>query len=140
MTIIYDVEPDALVKETAELLKEIKEISPPEWAQFIKTGVHKERPPVQDDWWYMRVASILRKVKILGPIGTSKLRTKYGGKKNRGHKPERFYKGSGSVIRHALQQLEKAGLIKYAEKGLHKGRIITPAGEKILAEAAKKVR
>ena len=41
-----------------------------------------------------------------GPIGVSKLRTKYGGKKNRGHKPEHFYKGSGSVARKVLQQFE----------------------------------
>jgi ribosomal protein S19E (S16A) len=31
-----------------------------------------------------------------------------------------------------LQQLEKDGLIKYDEKGVHKGRIITPKGKSFL--------
>ena len=71
------------------------------------------------------------------PIGTNKLKNLYGGKKNRGHKPERFYKGSGKIIRVILQQLEKAEYVKYIEKGVHKGRMITPKGKKILDGLAK---
>ena len=84
----------------------------------------------------MRAAAVLRSVYMLGPIGVSKLRTKYGGKKRRGHKMSHFRKGSGNVIRKLLQQLEKAGLIKFVEKGVHKGRIITPKGMSILDKTA----
>jgi len=38
-------------------------------------------------------------------------------------------KGSGAIIRNALQQLEAAGLVKIIDK---KGRAITPKGQKIL--------
>ena len=80
----------------------------------------------------MRAAAVLRSVALLGPIGVSKLRTKYGGRKRRGHKPSRFRRGSGSVLRKVLQQLEKAELIKFVEKGVHKGRVVAPKGASLL--------
>jgi|SRR3989344_935204 len=139
MATIYDVDASELIKKASHKLKSIEDIKAPSWALFVKTGTSKERPPMDKDWWYMRVASILRKVCVLGPIGVSKLRKKYGGKKNRGHKPEHFYKGSGNIIRKALQQLEKAGLIIQAEKGVHKGKIVTPKGKKFLDTIANEI-
>ena len=109
----------------------------PDWAKFSKTGTHKERPPMDPEWWYKRAAAILRTVYIKGPIGVSKLRIKYGGKKDRGHKPEEFRKGSGKIIRLILQQLEKEELIKFAEKGVHKGRVITAKGQSFLDKLIK---
>lgn len=139
MTTMYDVDAQNLILKAAEELKKIPEIKAPAWAAFVKTGMHKERPPVNDDWWYMRTASVLRTIYRLGPIGVSKLRTKYGGKKNRGVKKEHFYRGSGNILRKSLQQLEKAGLVKFAEKGVHKGRVITPKGRSFLDKIAAQV-
>ena len=140
MASIYDVKANALITKVAEELKKNEKIKPPSWASFVKTGVHKERPPVDPLWWYTRCAAVLRKINILGPIGVSKLRTHYGGKKNRGYKPEHFKKGSGNIIRKVLQQLESAGLAKQVEKGIHKGRILTPSGKSVLDKAATLVR
>ena len=134
---MYDVEPNELIDKAAEELKNIEAIKPADWAHIVKTGAHKERPPARADWWYVRAAAMLRAVRKLGPIGVSKLRVKYGGKKHRGHKLDKFYKGSGNIIRKILQQLEKAELIKKAEKGSHKGRMITSRGVSILDKAAK---
>ena len=139
MTTMYDADPQELVEKTAQELKKLPEIKAPVWANFVKTGMHKQRPPTEKDWWQIRVASVLRTVYRLGPIGTEKLRTKYGGKKNRGHKQEHFFKGSGSILRKSLQQLEKAGLIKFAEKGVHKGRIVTPKGKSFLDKIATQI-
>ena len=133
---IHDVYPTELIEKVAEELKKIEEIKPPVWARFVKTGVHRERAPANPDWWHVRAAAVLRAVYMLGPIGVSKLRTKYGGKKRRGHKMPEFRKGSGSVIRKVLQQLEKAQLIKFVEKGVHKGRVIAPKGKSLLDKAA----
>lgn len=133
---IQDVYPNDLINKAAEDLKKIEQIKPPVWSAFAKTGTHKQRAPVDNDWWYKRTAAVLRSVQLLGPIGVSKLRTKYGGKKRRGHKPAEFRKGSGNIIRKVLQQLEKAGLIKFVEKGVHKGRIITPKGKSFLDKIA----
>ena len=139
MTTMYDVDAQELILKAAEELKKIPEIKAPAWAPFVKTGVHKEMPPVSSDWWYLRTASVLRAVYRLGPVGVSKLRTKYGGKMNRGVKKSHFYKGSGNILRKSLQQLEKAGFVKFAEKGVHKGRIITPKGKSFLDKIATQI-
>lgn len=136
MTHILEADPQQLLPRVAEELKQQKLVQPTSWSKFVKTGRHKERLPENPDWWYYRSAAILRSVARLGPIGTQKLRTKYGGRKRRGHKPEHVYKGSGAIIRHILQQLEKAQLIKPVEKGLHKGRILTPQGTSFLDKIA----
>ncbi len=136
---IYDVDATELIEEVAKELKNIEAMQPPTWADFVKTGTHKERPPTRSDWWFVRAASVIRKVRLKGPIGVGKLRTLYGGLKNMGHQPERFKKGSGSIIRRILQQLEIAELIKQDKKGAHKGRVITPKGIKLMDNAAKKI-
>jgi len=86
-------------------------------------------------WWYIRAASILRTLYLRGgnPVGVERLRAKYGGRKDRGVKPERFVKGSGHVIRLILQQLESAGLVEKVER---KGRRITPQGSSLLDKIA----
>ena len=133
---MMEVNPSELVEKVSGELEKEQEIKAPEWAAFVKTGRSKERPPVRQDWWHVRAAAILRSVAKLGPIGVSKLRVKYGSKKNRGHKPERFYRGSGSIARDLLQQLEKAGLVRQSSKGAHKGRVITQKAAQLLNKAA----
>lgn len=118
------------LEKAAEQLKE--KVTAPEWVGYVKTSPHKEEAPINRDWWYIRLASILRKIAIKGPIGVSKLRTIYGGKKNRGHKPSKFVRGSGSIIRKAMQQLEHIGYIKQEQKGVHKGRVLTKEGQEFL--------
>lgn len=139
MANIYSCDPSELVEKAGVELKKIEIIKPTEWAAFVKTGMHKERPPLNNDWWFIRAASILRKVYVSGPIGVSKLRTKYGGKKNRGVKTEHFYKGSGSIIRKIMQQLENEGFVKKDLKSIHKGRVITAKGKKFLDDVAGKI-
>ena len=76
----YNSNNNELINKTASKLKEISEITAPEWSTFVKTSRARDRPPVEKDWWYSRAASILRKLDILGPIGTNKLKRKYGGR------------------------------------------------------------
>ncbi len=135
MASVYDVEPNELIARVAEELKKNDNIQPPEWAKFVKTGMHKERVPQQPDWWYIRAAAILRQIYIR-PRGVSRLRRKYGGKKNRGHAPERFYRAGGSIIRKCLQQLEAAGFVKKGPRG----REITPEGQRFLDKIASEIK
>lgn len=137
MTRALNVSQQKLVDNLTVELKNIEEVQPLPWAEFVKTGRSRERVPLQTDWWYARAASILKNVYKLGPIGVEKLRTKYGSKKNRGVQPEKFFKSSGNVIRKILQQLEKAGLVKKAEKGVHKGKVVTPKGVALINKAAQ---
>ena len=140
MVSIYDVEPRKLIEEAAKRLEKMPEMAPPAWAAYVKTGRHRERPPVEVNWWYIRSAAILRSVYKLGPIGVSKLKTKYGGRKNRGHKPDKTFKASGNILRKILQKLELIGYLKQAEKGVHKGRIITPQGKSFLDKIVVKIK
>jgi len=138
MVTAVQVPADRLIAEVARYLKErVPEVKPPEWAAYVKTGAHKERVPEDPDWWYYRCASILRKLYVRGtPVGIERLRTAYGGRKNYGVAPEHFVKGSGSVIRKALQQLEKAGFVVKV-KG--KGRTLSPKGRSLLDKMANKI-
>ncbi len=134
---IYEIPKTELIERAAKAMQRVEAIQPPQWAIFVKTGMSKQRQPSRDDWWFVRAAAILRRLSDSeGPIGVQKLRTIYGSKKNCGHAPERFYKGSGNILRKILQQLEKAGLAKKVDKGLHKGRIITPQGLSLLGKIA----
>lgn len=140
MTTIYDVPQNELVERVAQKLKSNSKITPPAWAAYAKTGVSRERPPMRADWWQVRTAAVLLKIYKKGPIGVSKLRTYYGSKKNRGVKPEIFRKGSGNIIRKALQQLDAAGFTKKAESGVHKGRVLTKEGKLFLESVSQDLK
>jgi small subunit ribosomal protein S19e len=135
MTTVYDVPADVLINHVADELENNDKVNPPEWSNFVKTGVHKERKPENSNWWYVRCASILRRVYLDGPVGVISLRTFYGGKKDRGVTPEVFRKGSGAIIRGALHQLEDAGYVKKIDGG----RTITPAGRSFLDKNSSEV-
>jgi len=136
MTTVYDVPADHIIRKVAEELKNRKEVVPPAWAAFAKTGVHKEMPPEDPDWWFIRAAAVLRRVYVDGPLGVERMRSFYGGKKNRGSKPNAFRKGSGSILRKSLQQLEAAGLIIHDKTG----RRVSPAGMSFLDKMAQEVK
>ncbi|RZN63484.1 30S ribosomal protein S19e [Methanonatronarchaeum sp. AMET6-2] len=136
MATVYDVPPNELIEEVAEKLEEVEEVEPPEWASFVKTGVSKERPPSQDNWWYIRSGALLRKVYLKGPVGVERLRKYYGGSKNSGSSPEHFNKGSGSIIRNSLQQLEDAGFVEKTDQG----RVTTNEGKSFLNQTAREIK
>ncbi|MCS6784821.1 MAG: 30S ribosomal protein S19e [Candidatus Caldarchaeum sp.] len=131
---VRSVEAEKLINRVALYLKNNQVVSPPPWAMFAKTSVAREEPPRNPDWWFIRAASILRKLYVRGPLGVSRMRKFYGGRHRVGMAPPYFAKGSGAVVRKILQQLENAGLVSTVPK---KGRAITPKGIKVLEQAAK---
>jgi small subunit ribosomal protein S19e len=136
MATVFDVPAEKLIKELAKVLKEEKKITIPEWGQFVKSGGNREKMPEDGDWWYIRSASILRKIRIHGPLGVGELEKIYGGKKNRGHKPERRRGASGAIIRHILKQLEDAGLVVKTDKG----RVTSPKGVSFLDKISNQIQ
>lgn len=131
----YDIPADELIAHLAENLKKDKKIEVPQWSQYVKTGSHVEKIPQNRDWWYVRCASLLRKVYINGPIGISDLRGGYGGKKQIGYNIAHHKKAGGAIVRRALQQLEAAGYIMKKNKG----RIISEEGMKKVDRTATEV-
>jgi small subunit ribosomal protein S19e len=117
-----------------EQLEKMDSIQAPQWAPFVKTGVHKERPPVQDNWWYIRCASVLQKVAKHGPVGTNSIAKMYGGRQNRGVRPDIKKPASRNIVRKCLQQLEQAGLVHANTYGNKAGKIVTAEGRKLLQD------
>ncbi len=131
---VYEMNASEYNVKLAEALKKVKEFEKPSWIDFVKSGPAKERPIEDPDFWYKRSASILRQVYKNNIVGVNRLRTKYGSKKDRGFKPERFRRSSGKIIRTILQQADKAGFTEIAKdiRGVRKkkpGRQITDKGK-----------
>ena len=59
---VYELNAHEYNLKLAEALKKIPEFKQPEWMDFVKTGVAKQRPPQEVDFWYKRAASILRQI------------------------------------------------------------------------------
>ena len=138
MTTAYDVPANVLINRLSGYMKEnIREIQPADWAGFVKTGSHVERVPQNPDWWYVRSASILRKLYMNGPVGVSRLRKEYGGRKRRGVRPAHFAKAGGNILRSILQQLEQAGL---AQKDGTKGRVVSGKGRSLLDAMSTQIK
>ncbi len=143
MTTFRDIPVDRFMPALAARLADMDGISAPEWADVIKTGTHRERPPDQDDWWTTRCAAVLRKVALHGPIGTNHMAQQFGGPRDRGVKPNRAVAGSRSIARHALQQLQECGLVecRFNKSGtVNHGRIMTPVAQALLDDVAHLLR
>lgn len=136
MTTVFDVPAGQLVDMLTTKLMEIDSVKPADWTRFAKAGRHTEKAPVNPHWWHTRVASVLRKVYIMGPVGTSRLSAEFGGAADRGSKPNRAVKGSGSATRTALQQLERAGLVQNLR---NRGRVVSSKGRSLVDDAAYEV-
>lgn len=137
--LIREVPADKLISKVAEKLKKIESIKPHPQSVYIKSGVCAERPPVQPDFWYIRSAALLRRIALRGPVGVQRLRTVFGSRKRRGHKPAHHRPVGGKFIRLMLQQLEQAGFIKKVEKP-RKGRVLTPKGQAFLDRISKEMK
>ncbi len=131
---IYDIKGSELVKAAAQRLKE--KMKRPAYMDFVKSGPSKERVPQDPDFWYIRSASVLRQVYLNGPVGVSKLRTRYGSRKEHSVHRRHHMKSGGSIIRDAFQELERLNYVKNTKEG----RVITPAGRSFLDKVSKELK
>ncbi|KAA8494467.1 40S ribosomal protein S19-1 [Porphyridium purpureum] len=123
---VKDVAAAEFIAVYAAHLKKVGAIEVPKYVDYVKTSPRKELAPYDQDWYYVRVASLARRVYCRGGTGVGSFAKVYGGTKNNGTRPSHFKKASRSIIRHALQQLEKVGVI---EKDPHGGRRLTRKGQ-----------
>ena len=121
-------------------------------SDIIKTGHLKELAPENPNWYYVRVASLARKVYLRPQIGVGRLKHIYGGKKNYGVANEHHATAAGKIIRDGLKELERIGILMRYNDKRHTGisqrpegdsklyaRIISPEGAKELNNIAKEV-
>ena len=51
----------------------------PEWVDMVKTNVAKELAPYDEDWYYIRLASMARHIYVRSPVGVTTACKIYGG-------------------------------------------------------------
>merc|ERR1711966_33450 len=121
---VKDVPADEFIKACAEYLKRQPKFDVPKYHDIVKTGVIKELAPYDEDWFYVRAASVARKVYLRKGTGVGALKKWYGGSSgtHRGTRKGHFITASGAIIRKAMYELEKL------EKTANGGREITSKG------------
>merc|ERR1711953_926672 len=103
----------------------------PEWVDLVKTNNRKELAPYDEDWYYVRCASMARHMYIRSPVGVSTIR------KSNGIPPSHWSKGAGGLARKALQSLEG---LKLVEKDPNGGRRLTSQGRRDLDRIAAQIK
>ncbi len=136
MADVLEVDASEFISRAAARLK-ASDVKKPKYVEYVKSGAGRERAPADQDFWYVRCASVLRQVYLNGPLGVSTLRTRYGNRKRHLVHSHHHFRSGGSIIKDSFDALEKLG---YVKKTGH-GREITPSGrsfiDKISNEIAK---
>lgn len=131
-----DVDQDKIVEHVASFLKKSGKLKVPENMDIVKTAKFKELAPSDQDWFYIRCASILRRLYHRSPAGVGAIKKIYGGRQRNGVRPSHFCRADGSVARKAIQALEN---IKMVEKHAEGGRKLSAQGQRDLDRIAAQI-
>jgi len=137
-TTVKDVAANAFVKAYAAHLKRQGKLNIPAWVDYVKTSPAKELAPYDADWFYIRCASIARKVYLRPDTGVGALTYVYGSNERRGAQTEKFRQANRGILRYMVQQLEAIKVLEKTKDG--KGRRITKIGQQDLDRIAGQVR
>jgi len=135
-TTVKDVRADDFIKAYSKHLKRQGKIEIPKWVDIVKTGRAQELAPMDPDWYYVKCASIARRVYLRPHIGIGHLSRVYAKRQNNGVAREHTERASTGIIRNILIQLEKIGVLQKAGKG----RSISRVGQQDLDRIAGQVR
>nr|CAL69109.1 TPA: putative 40S ribosomal protein S19 [Spadella cephaloptera] len=136
MSSVKDVNQQAFVIGFADFLKKSGKMTVPDWADLIKLSRAKEQGPVNEDWYFVRAASVARHLYIRAPVGVGAFTKIYGGRKRNGSAPAHFTRSYKSVSRRVLQSLEE---MKLVEKDGNGGRKLTSQGRRDLDRIAAQI-
>jgi len=133
---VRDVAADKFIAAYARHLKRSGRINVPKWADIVKTGAFKEQGPQDPDWYFIRLASVSRRLYLQGGLGVGAFRKVYGGRQNNGSKPSHRALAAGGVLRSVLKQLEAIKVVEADPKG---GRRLTQTGQRDLDRIASHI-
>ena len=119
-----DVSAEEFITSFAAYLKKSGKFTIPDWTQFVKTSCFNELAPYNQDWLYIRAASLARQLYFRKTVGLHSLKDHYGSKQGNGVNREHHRRAGGKVIRHCLQQLGNLGLVGVVEVKDDAGKII----------------
>merc|ERR1712118_287667 len=109
---VKDIHAETFIKKYAWHLQKQGKIKNPHFFEYSKTASAREFSPLEPNWWYIRVASIARRIYIKKGLGVGHFRDVFGGSHRRGAKPAHHARASGNIVRKCLQQLEQIGIIQ----------------------------
>lgn len=132
---VYRVKASPLIEAIKETLKNNDAIVLPKDSDVIKTSHGKQQSPEDINWFYVRMASIVRYAMCKGTVSLKGLARKYSCRKNVGVRPSRHARGSEFVIESAIEQLIKIGWFSFSDRR----DILTPAAKEVLGEIMEKV-
>jgi len=112
---VKDVSAAEFISSWAKHLKKGNKVKIPGWAKYTKTSCARELAPYDDDWLYVRAASVSYQLYMRKKCGVHTLRKHYGGNKRMGTCTEHFAKAAGKNIRYCFQQLEASGYVGTAK-------------------------
>jgi small subunit ribosomal protein S19e len=115
MASVKDIPADQFIAALAAHFKDSQKLQLPQWHDLVKTGVARELAPVNSDWYFVRVAALARKVYLFPNRGVGSYARVFGGAQDNGTKRSHHRKASTGIIRTALQQLEKLGLVQKSD-------------------------
>merc|ERR1712121_3741 len=135
---VKDVNAHEFTKALADFLKRTGKVKVPEWADIVKLGPHKELAPYDEDWYYIRAASMARHMYIRSPCGVGAFSKVYGGRKNNGSAPSHNSRASRNALRKILQSLEALKMVEQDPNS--GGRRLTSTGRRDLDRIASQIK
>ena len=97
-----DVSAKDFISAYAEYLKKNNLIELPKWMDYVKTAKGRELAPYDDDWLYVRTASLARKIFLRGNVGVGTFIDIYGKKTRNGVVKSHHGQASAKIIRYCL--------------------------------------
>ncbi|KAI5170372.1 small subunit ribosomal protein S19e [Pancytospora epiphaga] len=132
---VFRVRATPLLQAIEDILKNNEKINLPKDHDLIKTGSGRQFSPEQSDWFYKRMAAIVRQAMCKGRVSLTGLGYRYGNRKNRGVRPSGFARGSNFVNGAAIAELEKIGWFSFSNKD----DILTSEAKAVLGDIVAKV-
>ena len=108
---VKDVPAQDFVTALAGHFKKTQKLTVPAYHDLIKTATYKELCPQDPDWYYVRAASVARKIYLRGGIGVGAFQKIYGGAKSNGSRRPHFAKAAAGIHRNILQALTEIDLV-----------------------------
>ena len=138
---VNDINGPTFIKYFSRHLRRTGKMELPKWIDYVKTSCSRYNAPANPDWYYVRAASIIRRIYLTPGVGVGALRHMYGRLNRRTKGRPHHTPASGSIIRHIFHQLEKLQLVEKTPSG---GRRVTNAGrrdlDRISSQIGKRIR
>lgn len=132
---VHRVQAVPLLKAIEGTLKANTAIKLPKDHDLIKTGSGRQYSPDSPDWFYTRMAAIVRLAMRKGRVSLKGLGSRFGARKNRGVRPSGFTRGSSFVNGAAVAELESIGWFDFSNRE----DILTQTAKAILSDIMEKI-